>query len=208
MEKAARKERTTFTDVLRKRFKNVVEPTAAFLLRTGLTPNMVTTLGLVGNIIGAYCLAIGQISLGGIILLLSVPLDALDGTMARLSGRVGPFGAFFDSVTDRYSELFIFGGLLFYFMGKQDSLAVMLVYMAAAGSVMVSYTRARAQAVGVELKEGFFSRVERFLILLPCLIFNQAFIAVVIIAIFSNITAIQRVWFFRKKVYSNPVSSQ
>ena len=106
----------TLTDFLRSRFKGVLDPIALFLNRIGLMPNTVTILGLAGNTLGAYFLARGQMTLGGILIFLMGPIDALDGTMARLRGDPTEFGAFVDSVTDRYSELVIFGGLLYYYL--------------------------------------------------------------------------------------------
>ncbi len=85
-------------------------------------PNTVTILGLVGNTIGAYFLATGHMTIGGLIILAMGPVDALDGTMARLRGEATEFGAFVDSVTDRYSELVIFGGLLFYYLQQGEVL--------------------------------------------------------------------------------------
>ncbi len=201
MERTVKKETLTLTDILRARFKGVLEPIAGFLNRLGLMPNTATLLGLLGTVIGSCFLALGQITIGGFILLVAAPIDALDGTMARLRGECSEFGAFVDSVTDRYSELFIFGGLLLYFMQRQDWIGVGLAYLAAAGSVLVSYIRARGQSVGFETKIGIFSRVERFLVLIPCLIFNQPLIAVGVIALFSNITAFQRIWHVRSQAY-------
>jgi CDP-diacylglycerol--glycerol-3-phosphate 3-phosphatidyltransferase len=198
---AAKKESMTFTDFLRTRFKGVLDPIASFLNRLGLMPNTVTLLGLFGNTIGAYFLATGNITLGGVIILLMGPIDALDGTMARLRGMNSDFGAFVDSVTDRYSELVIFGGLLFYFMQQQNWLGVGLAYLAAAGSVLVSYTRARAQSLKMEAKVGIFSRVERFLLLAPCLVINQPMIALWILAILTNVTAFQRILHVRQQSY-------
>jgi CDP-diacylglycerol---glycerol-3-phosphate 3-phosphatidyltransferase len=201
LERAAKKEPVTFTDLLRARFKGVLEPIAGFFNSIGLRPNTVTLLGLFGTIIGSGFLATGRITVGGLIILVMAPFDALDGTMARLRGESSPFGAFVDSVTDRYAELFIFGGLLIHFAQQQNWLAVSLTYMAAAGSVLVSYVRARAQAVGFETKVGLFTRVERFIVLLPCLIFNQPLIAVGVIALFTNITALQRILHVRSQAY-------
>ncbi len=122
--------------------------------------------------------------------------------MARLRGESSEFGAFVDSVTDRYSELVIFGGLLVYFLRQQEWLGAGLVYLAAAGSVLVSYIRARAQSVGFDTKIGIFSRVERYLVLIPGLVFNQPLIAVAIIALFANITALQRILHVRSQAYA------
>ena len=201
MERAAKKDAVTFTDFLRARFKGVLEPIAGFLNRLGLMPNTATLLGLLGTSIGAVFLAMGQISIGGLIILIAAPIDALDGTMARLRGESSEFGAFVDSVTDRYSELVIFGGLLVHFLQQQNWLGAILTYLAASGSVLVSYIRARAQSVGYETKIGVFSRVERYLVLIPCLIFNLPIIAVGAIALFANITALQRIWHVRSQAY-------
>lgn len=201
MERAAKKDPVTFTDILRARFKGVIEPMAAFLNRLGLMPNTVTLLGLFGTTIGAFFLATGRITVGGLIILIAAPIDALDGTMARLRGESSQFGAFVDSVTDRYSELVLFGGLLLYFIQRGDGLGINLTYLAAAGSILVSYIRARAQSIGFESKVGFFSRVERYLVLIPCLVFNQPLIAVGLIALFANITALQRIIHVRNQAY-------
>lgn len=202
MEQTAKKEVVTLTDILRARFKGVLEPVAGFLNKLGLMPNTATLLGLMGTAVGAFFLAMGHITVGGIIILIAAPIDAIDGTMARLRGESSEFGAFVDSVTDRYSELVIFGGLLVYFLRQQEWLGAGLVYLAAAGSVLVSYIRARAQSVGFDTKIGIFSRVERYLVLIPGLVFNQPLIAVAIIALFANITALQRILHVRSQAYA------
>ncbi len=204
MEQVVKEEPLTLTDILRARSKGVVNQVAAFFMRLGFTPNLVTLLGLLGNVIGAYFLATGQITLGGVIILLMGPFDALDGAIARLGGKQTKFGAFLDSVTDRLSELVIFGGLLIYYTHQNDALASILVYAAAAGSLMVSYTRARAQSVGLEAKVGILSRVERFLILAPCLVINRPIIALWILAVLANFTAVQRILHVRKAAEQEP----
>jgi CDP-diacylglycerol---glycerol-3-phosphate 3-phosphatidyltransferase len=156
-------------------------------------PNTITILGLVGNTIGALFLAQGQMTLGGIFILLMGPVDALDGTMARLRGEPSHFGAFVDSITDRYSELVIFGGLLYYFLQQGEPLAALLAYLAAAGSVLVSYVRARGQSLGFDTKIGILTRLERYLVLAPALLLNLPVIALWIIAILANFTAFQRI---------------
>ena len=201
MEDIVKKEPLTLTDFLRARFKGILEPIALFLNHLGLTPNAITLLGLAGNIVGAVFIAIGNVSLGGVIILLMGPIDALDGTMARLRGTTTKFGAFVDSVTDRYSELVILGGLLVYYLQRQNTLGSLLVYVAAAGSVLVSYTRARAQSLGFETKIGIFTRVERFIVLAPCLIINQPIWALWATAILANFTAFQRIWHVSSQAY-------
>lgn len=208
MERVVKKETATFTDFLRARFKGVIEPVAGFLNRMGMLPNTATMLGLFGVVIGAYFLAVGNMLIGGIVIFVSVLFDALDGTMARLRGEPTSFGGFVDSVSDRYAEIFIFGGLLIFFLQHQDWLGAGLSYLAAAGSLLVSYTRARAQAVGFETKVGILSRVERFIILVPCLLINQPLIAVGAIALFANITALQRIFHVRKQAYEKMNSAE
>ncbi len=187
---------------LRKYFKVVLDGIGSFLLKLGVSPNAITILGVMGNLAAAIFLGLGHIMAGGLVILVIWPIDALDGTMARLKGEPTRFGAFFDSVTDRYSELLIFGGLLYYFLMQQNVLASLLVYLAAAGSVLVSYTRARAEAVGETAKVGLLSRVERYLVLVPCLIFNVPIAALWILAILTNFTALQRIYHVARNTHS------
>ena len=191
----------TLTDQLRRRFKGLLDMIGGFLNRLGLMPNTMTLLGLLGNTVGAYFLAKGEMTIGGIFILLMGPIDALDGTMARLRGEPTEFGAFIDSVTDRYSELVIFGGLIYYYTQQGETLPTMLAYLAAAGSVLVSYTRARAQSLGHETKVGILTRMERYLVLVPGLILNYPVVSLWILAVLANITAIQRVWDIRQKAH-------
>jgi CDP-diacylglycerol---glycerol-3-phosphate 3-phosphatidyltransferase len=196
---ANQKTQRTFTDLLRARFKGVVDPLAAFFNRIGLMPNTMTILGLLGNTVGAFLLAQGKMLPGGLIILAMGPVDALDGTMARLRGEPTKFGAFVDSVTDRYSELVIFGGLLYYFLQRGDWLSIGLAYAAAAGSVLVSYVRARGQSLGYDTKVGILTRAERYLVLAPALIISRPEWALWIIAIFANLTALQRILDVRRQ---------
>lgn len=193
----------TPTDQMRKRFKGLLDKIGGFLNHLGLMPNTITIIGLVGNTIGAFFLSQGQMFAGGIIILLMGPVDALDGTMARLRGESSDFGAFVDSVTDRYSELVIFGGLLFYYIQQGEMLPAMLAYLAAAGSVLVSYTRARAQSLGLETKVGLLTRMERYLVLAPCLVLNIPVVALWILAVLGNITAFQRIWDVRRQAHKS-----
>ena len=192
----------TLTDYLRLWFKWVLDPIGGFLNRLGLTPNMVTILGLIGNAIGAYYLARGDMLTGGILVLIMTPIDALDGTMARLRGEPGDFGAYVDSVSDRYSELMIYAGLLYHFLTLGEPWGGMLVFGAASGSVLVSYVKARAEGLGYQAKVGLLTRVERYLVLAPSLVFNQLYLGLTILAVFSHITAIQRIWHVRNDIHA------
>lgn len=178
-------------------FKKILDPIGAFLNRTGLTPNAITLLGLLGTTIGAYILSQGNMFWGGVVLFLSVIVDVFDGTMARLRGEPSDFGAFVDSVSDRYAEFVTFGGLLYYFLTQQNYPGVVITFAATAGSVLVSYVKARAEGLGFIAKVGILTRFERYFVLIPLLIFDQPFLAVCVIAVLGNITAFQRIFHVR-----------
>jgi len=192
----------TFSDYLRLWFKWVLDPIAGFFLQIGFTPNMVTALGLIGNSIGALFLGRGDLLIGGIIIAVMSPVDALDGSMARLRGDANDWGAYVDSVTDRFSELIIYGGLLYHFLTLADIYGGMLLFAAAAGSVMVSYVKARAEGLGYDAKVGLLTRVERYLVLAPALVFDKLILGLWILAVFTNVTAFQRMWHVWKHVRS------
>ena len=191
----------TFTDILRVAFKWFLDPIGGFLNRIGLTPNSVTLLGVLGNVVAAYFIARGQISIGGLIMLIVWPIDALDGTMAHLRGEASDWGAFVDSVSDRYSELIILGALLYYFSTANNHIAEIVTFAAAAGSILVSYVKARAEAQSFSAKEGLLTRAERYLALGPSLLFNIPAAGVWIIAILANFTALQRIAVVRAQAH-------
>ena len=184
---------------LRRTFQPLLNKIADFCISRGITANMVTLAGLAGNVVAAVLIGAGHLTWGGVVAMLMGPLDAVDGALARRQSRQTPFGAFLDSVTDRYDELFLLGGLLYYFSTVGNRTGIMLTYLAAAGAVLVSYTRARAEALGFEAKVGILSRVERYLILIPGLLFHIPFVSVSIIAVLGNLTAIQRLFHVRKQ---------
>jgi len=187
----------TVTDFLRKKFNKTLVFVSALFLKIGLTPNFVTLLGLLGNIGAALFIANGRHVIGGVIASLSGTFDAVDGTMARLSGEPSKFGCLFDSLIDRYSEMTLLFGILIYFSSTNNNTGIILVYLALCGSFLVSYIRARAEGLGVEVKAGILTRVERLFILVLSLFFNQPLIGVLIIALLGNFTALQRLLFVR-----------
>ena len=194
----------TFTDFLRRLFKGFLDGIAAFLNKLGIRPNVITAAGLVGNLFAAALMAFGKLTLGGIVAMLVGPLDALDGTMARMRNESGRYGAFVDSVTDRYSEIALFGGLLIYFYKTGTWLDALLVFFAALGSIMVSYVRARAEALNYSAKIGLLTRAERYIILIPGIIFGFPRISLWILAILTHVTAIQRFMYVRKQAKESP----
>jgi CDP-diacylglycerol--glycerol-3-phosphate 3-phosphatidyltransferase len=130
------------------------------------------------------------------------PVDAMDGVLARLRNEASEWGAFVDSVTDRYAELFIYLGFLIYFyFVHPNPIGVLFTYLAAAGSVLVSYIKARADASKLDANVGLLTRVERYVILIPGLMFNLPLYVVIIIAVLANFTALQRIASVRKDAY-------
>ena len=182
------------TDFLRRLFHGVLDRIASFLISIGVKPNAVTIAGLIGNLIAGYLIAVGRLQLGGLCALLMGPVDAVDGALARLSEGESRFGAFLDSVVDRYSELALFFGLLVHAARTENHILVLWTFIAASGSVMVSYTRARAEALGEEIKVGILTRVERYLVFVPALLANRPLIGIVIIGVLAHVTAAQRIW--------------
>ncbi len=193
------KERWSLEMFLRKFFKVVIDPVAKFLLKIGLRPNMITYLGLILTTVAAAMIVLDKVTLAGIILLVGAPLDVVDGTMARLLGHSSKYGAFIDSVSDRYAELVLLLGLLILYIKQDNLMACILVFAAAIGSVMVSYVKARAEGLGYSAKIGILTRVERMIVMIVCLIINFPIVALWIIAVLANFTAVQRILFVRKQ---------
>jgi CDP-diacylglycerol---glycerol-3-phosphate 3-phosphatidyltransferase len=182
------------TNWARKWGATVIQPVALFLARLGLTPNAVTVLGFLMTAAVAVVLATGRTQLAGVLLIGTLAFDAVDGTLARLMGTTSRFGAFLDSTLDRWAEVVIYGALVWVFIENGQDNGVLLATAAMATSLMVSYTRARAEGAGFQCKEGLLTRFERIVILIAGLIFNQAIWALAIIAILAGFTAVQRIW--------------
>ncbi len=167
-----------------------------------LTPNMLTLFGLVITAAGAAVLGLGQLFIAGVILLFAGLFDIFDGALARASGKVYRYGAFLDSTVDRYSEGLIYLGLLVFFRGK--TLQTVLVLLALAGSFLVSYVRARAQSLGFKCDVGVLARPERVVIIVAGLLLDPILpiggyhvvltLALVVLAVGTNFTAVQRVF--------------
>lgn len=171
----------------------------ALLTRTGLSPNALTVFGFLMTLAVAWVLYTGRFFLGGFLVLLSGSLDFLDGALARATGRTTKFGAFLDSTLDRFSEAVLFLGLLAYYAGQGAFQESILIGVALTGSMLTSYTRARAEGLGLQGEVGFFTRTERVVLLAIGLIAgnwsNQAMVVVLwILAVLTNLIAVQRIF--------------
>ena len=157
-----------------------------------VSPDWVTMAGLVLTVGVAVLAALGEIRWAGVAYILAALFDALDGTLARVSGKVSRFGAFLDSSIDRFEESIVFLGLIIYYAQVGGLVEIPLILVVAIGSLMVSYTRARAEAVGVECKVGFMTRPPRVAIMIVGMILDQVLIALIILAVTSLFTAFHR----------------
>lgn len=190
----------TLTDKLRDMFGGFLNKIGAFLYKLGIRANMLTMTGIIGNIIAAYFISQGSLLMGGWIVLLTGPLDALDGTLARMQDDLKPFGALFDSVADRISEAAILFGLFYYFYSLDNLTGCVLAFFSLTGSFLVSYIRARAQGLGSDPKNGLLTRVERFIVTSLSLLFGQPIIGLWILAVLTHVTIFQRIWFTWKEL--------
>ena len=174
--------------------RRLTDPIVAVIARTGVTPNHLTALGFLGNVGAGVLAARGDFLAAGLVVLAASALDLLDGALARATGRANAFGAIFDSVLDRLSEAAVLGGLVFYFAERGQREEIALCFAALTGSILVSYVRAQAQAHGLDLRDGLFTRAERVLLLGGGLMISQVRIALWILAIMANATALQRLY--------------
>jgi CDP-diacylglycerol---glycerol-3-phosphate 3-phosphatidyltransferase len=162
--------------------------------KLGLTPNTLTVLGFVLNVVAGVLIGYGYVFSGGAVMTaLAMPLDALDGELARRTNQLSKFGAFFDSTLDRFAEGALLIGLAAYFVRSNDITGVVVTFVALIGSLMVSYTRARAEGLGIECKVGLFSRFGRFIVLAVGLLTTLVTPMIWALAILSNYTAIERI---------------
>lgn len=205
----------------------VINPFVRLLISIGVTPNMVTTIGFLGNLAAAVLIVIlaFKVEAGGYIdyslltisgaLIIGFSLfDMLDGQVARLGNMSSTFGAMYDSVLDRYCELLTLGAIAFYFVTIGWLWGALLAFLALVGSIMVSYIRARAEGLDIECKIGFMQRPERVVVTslatLATGIAGQSsgninvniilLVAMGVIALFANVTALARLTYCRGKL--------
>lgn len=183
----------TVTDRARKISHAVLHPAGALLARMGVHPDQVTLAGTLLVFVAAALIGLAQLQLGALLLLFALPFDALDGAVARAMGRSDRFGALLDSASDRYADAAIFAGLGYHF-AVQDRLELLLLAFAGLmGTYAVSYVRARAEGLGVDVKIGLFTRLERLAMILIMLFVPDLLpIGLIILAIGTNFTSVQR----------------
>ncbi len=186
----------TLSDRVRALTSGLARSAGTAALRLGIHPDTITIVGLAVVAGAALCIAQGQLQLGGVLLVISLPLDALDGAVARAMERKDRFGAVLDSTLDRYADGLIFGGLAYYFAGQGDRLYLLLALASLMGSFVVSYVRARAGEADLSVKIGLFSRFERVVTLLLMLLIPPLLaLGLWILALGTNVTGVQRLWY-------------
>lgn len=183
----------SFTHAIGSAADKIVDLIVRGLMAAHVHPNTLTFIGLLINIVAAAVLASGNFLLAGFIIMGAAVFDLVDGRVARSSGTVTRFGAFFDSVMDRYSDLFLLIGLLVYYASINRFFYIVLTAMAMVATVLISYTRSRAENVIPKCKVGFMERPERIVLLLIGTFFNRMAPVLWVIAVLGNLTVIHRI---------------
>lgn len=184
----------TVTDRLRRIFRAPIQIIARGFIRVGIGPNAITFAGFLISIIPTVLAARGQFTAAGIAYLVCAPLDALDGAVARESGKVSRFGGLLDSTLDRYTEALLFGAIAYHMTQIGNSIGVILAFAALFGSVMVSYSRARSEGLAIDNKVGLMTRVERTVLTIIGLLTGYVMIMLIVLAVLTQVTVIQRMW--------------
>lgn len=200
---------------IKKGFVALFQPAVGWFARLNIKPNWLTTAGFGFGLASGFLFATGHFFWGGLVALLSAVCDAIDGSLARRSGAVTTFGRFYDSFLDRYSELAMFIGLSYFYAGSDMWRLVILTDLALAGSLMVSYARARAEGLGLDCKVGLMERPERLTVVIAGTLLSGMFdrhwifeIALWILAVLTNVTAVQRMLYVRKNTKDVPAVTQ
>src|SRR5688572_19882399 len=177
-------------EVVSQRARAAAEVVARQIAYPVVTPNFLTVVGFFLTCGVAVVIGLGYELLGGVLVLAVGLFDMLDGAMARVRGLQTRFGAFLDSTLDRFSEAVLLGGVLY--LHQDDYRYPLLVLAVVTGSILVSYTRARAESIGVDCEVGFAPRPQRVVLLAVGLLTGYIFEALVILAVFTNVTTVQR----------------
>lgn len=183
----------------RKLVTGIIDPPAKFLLRIGITPDVVTVIGTLGAIVGAVgFLARGEFIMGVVIIMIFAAADLLDGTMARMKGTSGPWGNFLDATLDRVADGAIFGSIAFYAASENNYSLLAASLIALVAGQVTSYAKARAEAVGAECNVGLVERAERLMLVLLAILlagFGVPYVLEIVmwaLAVLGIVTVIQR----------------
>lgn len=172
--------------------KNMADPLGRAVAKLGVTPNMVSVFGFLGNGVAAWLITRDELLWAGVVFLVFSLLDMVDGALARATGQATPYGAVLDAILDRASEALVLVGCAWYFGDRGEWVQAAMTYLALFGSIAVSYMRARAEVVGMTMRDGLFRRQERVALLSIGLLFNGLTVVMAPLAVFANITALQR----------------
>jgi CDP-diacylglycerol---glycerol-3-phosphate 3-phosphatidyltransferase len=177
---------------------------ARAIIRQGISPNLLTCIGVLINVIGGALLGFGGVRhdpinwmhiAASVVILFANLFDILDGTVARMAGKVSKFGAFSDSVFDRYSDMALFAGTITYFALRGDTVFIVISAMALVGAIMTSYTRARAESLlPGKYNSGYMERPERVVTIIVSSLFNRLYMGMIFIAILGNLATLHRMW--------------
>jgi len=212
-----------FRDGIQHGVYRIIDPSVKLMIKVGITPNMITTCGFIGNIVAAALFVYSALYVpqddysvvgwAGFLIIFSSIFDMIDGYLARTGNMCSTFGAFYDSVLDRFCELFTLSGMAFYFMHFGYTWQTVVVFLSLIGSIMVSYVRARAEGLDIECKVGLMQRPERVVltslgamftgILAPCVSFDPMWILIIpqiLIAVLANWTVMVRILHVKKQM--------
>ena len=176
----------------------VFDPVARLLLRMGARPNHLTVLGLGVSVAAAYVFSVGRLRWAAVLLAVAGLFDFFDGAVARLAGSDSDYGAFLDSVVDRYSDVAVLLGVLVHYQQEGNMTGAVLTMATLAGTVMTSYTKARAQSIGVRCDIGVVERPERLIALIAGATFHVLTPVMALLAVLTNVTALQRIIYTRR----------
>jgi len=200
-----------FDGTFRKPVDAAVKPIGQALRRTGLSPDHLTIVGLLVGIGAGIAIGAGRLWIGAALVVLAALPDLLDGALAKASGSSSQRGAFFDSTVDRVTDMFLLGGLAWYFAVDPDSAAELpvLPFAIAGVSSLVSYQRAKAESLGIDAKGGLMERAERIIALLVGLVVNVLLVPILwLMLVLTTITAVQRFWKVWKQAAVAPVTQE
>lgn len=183
----------SFTGAIGNGFGKVLAALVRLLTLSGVHPNVLTLIGLVVNGVAAWILGRGEFLYGGLIILSAAVFDLTDGAVARSANKVTRFGAFLDSVMDRYSDLILLTGLLVHYARIERFSYMVLTAVVMTGTVLVSYSRARAENLIPKCKVGFMERPERIVLLIIGALFDRMAAVLWVMAVLSNLTVIHRI---------------